>query len=191
MGPFCFLLRFLSDILPMQTVATLHTPRLTLRPFGAGDRPAMIALQGDPQVMRYYGNGEALSPAQVELVLDAHIHCRDKYYWAWAASLNDDPACFGQITAMPVEWNSHPWIELCWLLMPGRWRRGYATEGVRAVMQHGVKDLGWRNMMASADIRNLPSLRVMIKNNMTFARDEKDERGRTRRIYTLTTEPVA
>jgi RimJ/RimL family protein N-acetyltransferase len=175
----------------MQKVQTLQTPRLTLRPFLPEDRAPMIALQGDPEVMRLYGNGEALSPAQVDLVLDAHIHCRDKYYWAWAVCLRDDPTCFGQITAMAVEWNAHQWVELCWLLLPGRWRRGYATEGVRAVIEHGITDLGWRNMMASADVRNLPSLRVMVKNDMAIARDEKDERGRTRRIYTLTREPAA
>jgi [ribosomal protein S5]-alanine N-acetyltransferase len=174
----------------MRTVETLHTPRLTLRPFTPEDRPAMLALQGDPQVMRLYGNGEPLTPGQVDLVLDAHIHCRDKYYWAWAVSLREDPACFGQITAMSVEWNAHPWIELCWLLMPGRWRRGYATEAVRAVIDHGTKDLAWRNLMAGADIRNLPSLRVMIKNDMTLFGDEKDDRGRTRRFYTRLIPPT-
>jgi RimJ/RimL family protein N-acetyltransferase len=175
----------------MQIVETLPSPRLTLRPFTMDDRPAMLALQSDPQVMRYYGDGQPLSPAQLDLVLDAHIHCRAKYYWAWAVTLRDDPACFGQITAMPVEWNSHQWIELCWLLMPGRWRRGYATEGVRTVIQHGVKNLGWRNLMAGADVRNAPSLGVMERNNMVLAGDEKDERGRTRRIYTLTLNPGA
>jgi RimJ/RimL family protein N-acetyltransferase len=173
----------------MLTVETLQTPRLTLRPFTPDDRAAMLALQADPQVMRYYG--DALSPEQVDLVLDAHVHCREKYYWAWAVTLRDDPTCFGQITAIPGEWNSHPWIELAWLLMPGRWRRGYATEAVRAVIEHGIRNLGWRHMMAGADTRNLPSLRVMIKNHMSLARDEKDARGRARRIYTLTAEPAA
>jgi RimJ/RimL family protein N-acetyltransferase len=175
----------------MQTVSLLQTPRLTLRPFIPQDHDAMNALQGDPQVMRYYGDGAALSPAQVALVVDAHIHCRDKYYWAWAVCLRDDPACFGQVTAMPVEWNAHQWIELCWLLMPGRWRRGYATEAVRAVIDHGTNDLAWHALMAGADVRNLPSLRVMIKNAMTFARDEKDERGRTRRFYTRIIPPTS
>ena len=172
----------------MPTVEILHTTRLTLRPFVPEDRVAMLALQGDAQVMRYYGNGEALSPAQVEIVLDAHIHCREKSYWAWAVAQRENPSpphCFGQITAVCVEWNSEQWIELCWLLLPGRWRQGYATEGVKAVLQHGMTELGWRKVMAGADVRNVPSLRVMAKNGMVFDREEKDSQGRTRRIHTL------
>jgi len=171
--------------MPMPTVEILHTPRLTLRPFVPEDRAAMIALQGDAQVMRYYGNGEALNPAQVDIVLDAHVHCREKSYWAWAVALREDATCFGQITAVCVEWNSEQWIELCWLLLPGRWRRGYATEGVKAVIEHGVTALGWQKMMAGADVRNTPSLNVMTKNGMVFDREEQDSQGRTRRIHTL------
>ena len=171
--------------MPMPTVEILLTPRLTLRPFVPEDRAAMIALQGDPQVMRYYGNGEALSPAQVDIVLDAHVHCREKSYWAWAVSLREDGVCFGQITAVCVEWHSEQWIELCWLLLPGRWRRGYATEGVKAVIEHGTMQLGWRRMLAGADVRNTPSLNVMTKNGMVFDREEEDSQGRLRRIHTL------
>ncbi len=172
----------------MPTVETLFTPRLALRPFAPEDRSALLALHGDPQVMRYYG--EALSPAQVDIVHDCHVHCRDKSYWAWAVGLRDVPACFGQITARPVEWDGQQWIELGWLLLPGRWRRGYATEAVRQVIRHGTVDLGWKKMLASADARNLPSLRVMIKNGMTFAREEKDSYGRLRRTYTMTDGPA-
>jgi RimJ/RimL family protein N-acetyltransferase len=175
----------------MPTVEILQTPRLMLRPFVPEDREAMIALQGDAEVMRFYGNGEALSAAQVDIVLDAHIHCREKAYWAWAVALREYPmpptlpACFGQITAVCVEWHSEQWIELCWLLLPGRWRQGFATEGVQAVLQHGTTALGWRKVMAGADVRNVPSLRVMIKNGMVFDREEKDSQGRMRRIHTL------
>jgi RimJ/RimL family protein N-acetyltransferase len=176
----------------MVTVETLLTPRLRLRPFTEEDRGALLAVQGDPDVMRMYGNGEPLSAAQVELVLAAHIHCREKFYWAWAVCLKDEAnvggngsGCFGQITAMPMDWGGEPWVELCWLLRPVRWKKGYATEAVKAVIEHGTKELGWRKLMAGSDVDNAASLRVMTKNGMSFAREEKDERGRMRRICTL------
>jgi RimJ/RimL family protein N-acetyltransferase len=176
----------------MVTVETLITPRLRLRAFTEADRRALLAVQGDADVMRLYGNGEPLSAAQVDLVLAAHIHCREKFYWAWAVCLRDETrwgenggGCFGQITAIPTDWGGEPWVELCWLLLPAWWKNGYATEAVKAVIAHGTKELGWRKLMAGSDVDNAASLRVMTKNGMTFARDEKDERGRMRRICTL------
>ena len=42
----------------------LSTPRLTIRPFVAGDAPAMAAVLGDAEVMRYSESG-SLNEAEV------------------------------------------------------------------------------------------------------------------------------
>jgi len=169
----------------MPTVEVLHTERLTLRPFSPEDGPALLALQGNPLVMRYYGNRQPLTAGQAEIVLDAHVTCRWKSYWAWAVSLKTETACVGQVTALPVEWNAHQWIEMCWLLTPEMWGRGIGTEAVRAVLYHGRSALRWAQIMAGADADNAQSERIMIKNGMTFHGIEPDAHGRMRRIYTL------
>jgi RimJ/RimL family protein N-acetyltransferase len=169
----------------METVEPLATDRLRLRPFTPDDRAALIALQGNPVVMRYYGSGQPLSPAQIDIVLDAHVHCRPKGYWAWAVALAGDPACQGQVTAICIDWQDEPWIELSWLLLPSMWRHGYATEAVQAVVRHGTGQLGWQKVLAGADVRNTRSERVMIKIGMHFAHEELDPYSQMRRVYTL------
>jgi RimJ/RimL family protein N-acetyltransferase len=141
--------------------------------------------------MRFYGNGQALDDAQINLVLDAHVHCRHRAYWAWAVTLKGDDKneCFGQVTAGAVEWNGEQWIELCWLLTPKNWRKGFGTEAVKAVIDHGISDLGWQKVMAGSDIRNEASLRMMSKCGMTYTREELDSHKRMRRIHTLTCVP--
>src|SRR3954454_17916258 len=115
--------------MPMPTVQPIRSPKLLLRAFSKEDRAALSALQGDPQVMRYYGNGQALEPAQIGIVLDAHVHCREKSYWAWSITMPEHAAeCIGQVTAGAVEWSGEQWIELCWLLVPRHWRKGFGTE---------------------------------------------------------------
>lgn len=145
----------------------------------------LLTLQGDAEVMRYYGNGEALAPSQIDLVLEAHVHCREKSYWAWAISLKDDPTCIGQVTAGPVDRSGEQWIELCWLLVPGRWRKGYGSEAVKAVIDHGIADLGWQKIMASSDLRNEASLRLMSKCGLAYTREEMGSHGRMMRVHTL------
>jgi len=165
------------------TVEIVTTSRLLLRPFTIEDRAAMIALQGNPEVMRYYGNGLPLEEEQIAIVLDAYIQCRWKGFWAWA--MTREGVCVGEVTATCIEWRREQWIELCWLLLPAMWGQGFATEAVRAVMSHGVTDLGWRKMLAGADVRNTQSERVMVKNGMRFVREEPDAHGKMRRICTL------
>ena len=169
----------------METVETLFTKRLRLRPLGFHDRDDMIALQTDPAVMRYYGSGNPLSESQIDIVLDSHIHCRPKGYWAWAVARADDPACYGQVTADCIDWRHEQWIELSWLLVPAMWGQGLATEAVKAVMHHGVAELGWRKILAGADVRNTQSERVMLKNGMRFVREEADPHGKMRRVCTF------
>jgi len=140
--------------------------------------------------MRFYANGQALDNAQINLVLDAHVHCRHRAYWAWSVALKDTPGqCIGQVTAGPVEWNDEQWIELCWLLTPKQWRKGYGTEAVKTVIEHGLADLGWQKVMAGSDIRNEASLRMMSKCGMNYVREELDSHQRMRRIHTLTRLP--
>ena len=171
--------------MPMPIVQSLSTPRLTLRPFVPTDRDMLLTLQGDPEVMRYYGNGEALAPAQIDLVLEAHVHFREKSYWAWAISLKDDPTCIGQVTAGVVDRSGEQWIELCWLLVPGRWRKGYGSEAVKGVIDHGIANLGWQKIMASSDLRNEASLRLMSKCGLAYTREEMGSHGRMVRVHTL------
>jgi len=177
--------RYNTNMRRSKIVDTLVTERLRLRPFVVEDRDGMIALQGDPAVMRYYGNGLPLAAEQVDIVLDAHIHCRPKGYWAWAVSPADDPKCCGQVTAICTEWHHEQFIELGWLLVPAIWGQGYATEAVGVVVRHGVEELGWRKIMAAADVRNTQSERVMVKNGMRFVREEVDGYGKMRRVCTL------
>jgi len=48
---------------------TLHTPRLTLRALNAGDAPALFAICGDAEVMRFASDPPFAEPATVQTML--------------------------------------------------------------------------------------------------------------------------
>lgn len=130
---------------------TLTTPRLTLRKLGREDLEALVALDSDPEVMRYINGGIPSTRAQVEGMLARML--------AWAP---DDPvgfyAALAQTPARPdlapagLEWigwfHLRPSIdplpgalELGYRLRRSAWGRGYASEGSRA-----LADFAWAEL---------------------------------------------
>ena len=56
-----------------------------------------------------------------------------------------------------------PAIDIGWRLDPGYWGRGLATEGAKASLEYGLKELKLPQIIAVAVEQNLPSIRVMEK----------------------------
>jgi RimJ/RimL family protein N-acetyltransferase len=124
---------------------TLHTDRLTLRPFAEADLDAYAAISADPEVMRYIGAGGAVARdmAWRQMAIFAG-HWVLRGYGMWAVEERASGALIGRVGFLnPEGW---PANELGWLLGRASWGKGYALEAARAAREHGrdVQKLGGR-----------------------------------------------
>ena len=146
----------------------LTTPRLTLRPFVAGDAAIVHLLCGDVAVAdttrnipHPYPDGAAQAWIATHAAqraagtgLTLAITNRQSGWVIGAISLDihrdDDRAELGY-------WIGRPW-----------WGQGFATEAAQAVIAYAFRDLGLNRIVARHLTRNPASGRVMVKSGLRF-----------------------
>jgi RimJ/RimL family protein N-acetyltransferase len=79
-------------------------------------------------------------------------------YWA----IGTPQGFVGWILLMPLDLHG-PDIEIGWRLVRSSWRRGYATEAARPVLDHAWNTLRLRKVIADIDPENLASISVARK----------------------------
>ncbi len=151
-------------------VPTLSTERLVLRAWRPEDREPFAALNADPGVTRWIGDGEPLPRADSDLLADRiEQHWAAKGFGLWAVQERDGP--FVGFAGLAVPWFLPavlPAVELGWRLARPAWGKGYATEAGRAAMDHGFAELGLRELLSTILPGNTRSVRVAEKLGMVF-----------------------
>jgi RimJ/RimL family protein N-acetyltransferase len=146
------------------------TERLHLRRFTPADRAPFAALNADPEVVRYVGDGHPMTRAESDALLDAiGAHWAQHGFGLWCAAPHEDPeACLGFVgLAVPSFLPAvMPAVEVGWRLARDAWGRGLATEGARASLQHAFGELRLRSVISVIDPGNERSVRVAEKLGM-------------------------
>ncbi|GGZ50658.1 GNAT family acetyltransferase [Streptomyces inusitatus] len=152
----------------------LETERLVLRPFTEADADRLLALDNDPDVMRFINGGRPTTPAEIRthtlprLLLD-HPRTGSRGYWA---ALEKATGTFlGWFEFRPLDDPGPAAVELGYRLNKAAWGRGYATEGSRALIHKGFTDLGVERVTANTMAVNAGSRRVMEKSGLSFLRN--------------------
>ncbi len=140
-------------------MVTLATERLLLRMFRQDDFEAYAAICADPEVMRYLGDGKALSRwdawRQMAMILG---HWPLRGYGLWAVEERATGALIGRVGFFePEGW---PGFELGWMLRRASWGRGYAIEGARRALAHAFTEMDRRHVISLIRSANQPSIRV-------------------------------
>jgi RimJ/RimL family protein N-acetyltransferase len=154
-----------------RTRPTLHTERMTLTPLDASDLPHLVALNGDPEVMRHI-TGRAMTPDEVAAELPGLLHS-DRGLRLWSGY--DDHAAFVGVWFLSADPDDPDAGELGWRLPRSVWGRGLAVEGARALVDHAFTTLGLSRLWAETMAVNTQSRRVMEKLGMQHARTEVRE----------------
>ena len=141
------------------TTPMLETERLRLRSFREADLDAYAAICADPEVMRYLGDGRALSRAdawrQMALIIG---HWTLRGYGLWAVEERATGALVGRLGFFkPEGW---PGFELGWMLRRASWGRGYATEGAGRALAHAFTEMGRDHLISLIRPDNRASIRV-------------------------------
>lgn len=140
----------------------LNTSHLTLRSVTPADRADLIALEADAEVMRYlnggqpvpdagFANADFLTPRGEEPEVFAAHHRGNGTFIGWFA-LFDDGWVDGLRTA-----------EIGYRLAQAAWGKGYATEGVQALIEAAFDTLGFVRVRAETMAVNTASRRVLEK----------------------------
>jgi RimJ/RimL family protein N-acetyltransferase len=145
---------------------TLHTDRLTLRPLIEHDLPHLVAMNGDPEVMRWItGRGQTAVEVAAEL---PSLLPDERGLGFWCGYAGD--GSFAGVWCLTVDRDHADAAELGWRLPQQAWGRGLATEGARAVVEHGFATVGLACQWAETMAVNASSRRVMEKLGMRHVR---------------------
>ncbi len=143
----------------------LLTPRLRLRGFQPDDLAALVAMNRDPEVMRYIravGGEEEETRKAAALISDN----QDKPLGIWAVEGRDDGCFHG--AAMLIRLPEGDDIEVGYRLARAAWGRGIATEAALCLRDHGFESLGLEEIVAVADPGNAASHKVLRKIGLSF-----------------------
>jgi RimJ/RimL family protein N-acetyltransferase len=144
----------------------LTTPRLLLRTFRLDDLPAYAAINADPEVMRYIG-GPMTKHDSDEIAEWAQQCYDDEGIGLLAIERREDGRFLGMTGVSHEDWYPDD-IQLGWRLAREHWGHGYATEAASAWLGHALGHLGYRRVLAVADVPNLRSRRVMERLGMSI-----------------------
>jgi RimJ/RimL family protein N-acetyltransferase len=145
------------------SMAPLTTPRLLLRKRRREDIQAYLEMDGDPEVMRYVGDGTVPDPVAHAVRLSQRIAAGNgNGLWVWSVFERDRPSEFLGCALLSPEPMLNR-IELAYRFKRSSWGRGIATEAGRACLDFGFGECGLLEIVALAYPENVPSQRVLKK----------------------------
>jgi RimJ/RimL family protein N-acetyltransferase len=146
---------------------------LRLRRFDWSDLDRLVALDSDREVMRYITYG-VTTPRSVyeETILPRWfaIYEATPDLGYWAAEDRATGEFLGWFHLRPDRMDAGE-QELGYRLARSAWGKGLATEGARAVIEHGFTRAGAGKISARTLTRNFASQRVMQKCGLGFEKD--------------------
>lgn len=152
----------------MTRIAPITTARLILRQWQAEDVPAFVAMNQDPEVMRYFPG--TLSPEQSAGWAENCRALLEQQGWGlWAIEVRDQHEFIGftGLHAPSIDLPFNPCVEIGWRLKRSAWGKGFATEAANAALRAGFEQVGLQEIVSFTSVVNTPSEAVMKRLGMT------------------------
>ncbi len=152
----------------------LQTERLTLREFESFDVDNLVALDSDPEVMRYLTGGAPTPREAIESsILPGFLNAYEKFgglgFWAALDRANGD--FLGWFGLHPNDSGPSDLLELGYRLRREiMGSRASQPKGARALVDVGFGEFGASRIFAQTYEENVASRRVMEKIGMSFVR---------------------
>ncbi|MGH3208688.1 MAG: GNAT family N-acetyltransferase [Trebonia sp.] len=158
----------------------LETPRLALRQFTEDDADNLLALNSDPEVMRYLTGGLPTPLEEIrDRIIPFHLDCYERFdrLGTWAGESAATGEFLGWFHLRPAGRTDTSDVELGYRLRRAVWGNGYATEGSRALVRMAFAGLGVERVFARPMTVNAASRRVLEKCGLTLVRTTPYEGG--------------
>lgn len=151
---------------------TLHTERITLVPLDDEHLEHEVDLDSRPEVMRFL-TGRARTREEVETIHRRRLEIADQApgMGFWSGFVDGD--FVGWWILEPAEREEQRvdgQAELGYRLLPRFWRRGFASEGSRALIDYGFAELGLERIIAETMAVNEASRATMASVGLRYVR---------------------
>jgi RimJ/RimL family protein N-acetyltransferase len=154
----------------LEDLTALDTARFELRRFEWVDEAEVLALYADPRVMRYIEPGRPPEKVRAALSrIDAQWKAHG--YGYWVARPRGERAIVGAVMLMRDEATAE--VELGYLVEPGRWGQGVASELTRRVVEVAFGAVRLPGLVARVEAVHGASARVLGK--LGFVRTHRTE----------------
>lgn len=169
MGGICYVLfmAFSNKMTPEPT------ERLFFRHFQKTDLHAVIELNRDPEVMRYFPELKSIDEISLDFKRYLKYHLEHPGYGYWHTSFTHrgrhEFAGFFLVKILPETGET----EIGYRLLPKYWGRGLATEGARAMVDYSLRNLRVDKVVGVASPENLASRRVLEKAGLEFRKYDR------------------
>lgn len=145
-----------------------ESERLLFRDWKEEDLPVFARMNKDPLVMQHFP--KTLTEEETSLFYE---RIREEFQrlglGLYAVEVKESGQFIGYIGFHEASFPSPftPCIEIGWRLSSSAWGKGYATEGARACLSYGFRELDLREVYSFTAKINEPSENVMRKIGMT------------------------
>lgn len=149
------------------------TSRLVLREPAEDDVGPMAAMNADPEVMQYIGDGSVLPVDRGRAAAGVERALREwdeRGFGLLSVTVRETGEYAGWVTLTVPNFLPQvlPAVEIGWRLPRFQWGRGYATEAARVALRFGFEERGLDRVVSIRHVDNVRSKRVMDKLGLRF-----------------------
>lgn len=151
----------------------LESARLRFRESTPDDAEHMFALNSDPEVVQYTGDGPFASIEDARSFLENYVNVFRRFQRGrWLLELKSTGEVIGWCGLKFHEDNSE--TDVGYRLFKKYWGNGYATEAAKAAIAYGFDTLQLNRIVAHARKENIASLKVLEKCGMKIIGEDHD-----------------
>ncbi|WP_152363256.1 GNAT family N-acetyltransferase [Microlunatus speluncae] len=166
----------------------IDTQRMTLRGWRLDDLDPLSAIDGDPEVMRFIGDGSVRTRDQTAAAISSMTRAwSDHGFGIFAVELRATRELAGWVgLAIPSFLPEVlPAVEIGWRLARRFWGRGLATEAAQEALSFGFEGVGLDEIISICHIHNDASVRIMTKLGMRPDRVTTTPSGQPVRVLAI------
>lgn len=142
----------------LKEIDTISTERLLLRGILEDDAKEIVGWRSDPEVYKYFKSPHKISVEEhLNWFNNSYLYNENRFDWICIRKKDGKKiGVFGIVT-------DDEKVEINYLLDSGAQHKGYAKEGISALVKYARENFGGKLIVAEIHKNNLPSIAVVSK----------------------------